>query len=206
LPKLFIPEEFRVVDDLTRCDHFYVEPTDYCVYIWEWVAGAKFEENSVSQFIANFKKSPARRNEYDWRYKFHAINTAAKALEKLIPDQWLERSLFVPVPPSLVKGDPLHDDRLCQMLNELAKRRAIEWRELVYQEDSSTSKEKGITPQQRADNYRIDELQIPENEPSTIFVVDDMLTVGSHFKGMQIRFVSHKCDQHSSGNGRCAQQ
>ena len=52
----------------------------------------------------------------------------------------------------------------------------------MLQNDNRASKEKGITPSQRAANYRINE-ECTSRDPTHIVLVDDVLTTGSHFKG-----------------------
>jgi hypothetical protein len=58
-------------------------------------------------------------------------------------------------------------------------------RELVVQLQNGESREKGISPVQRANNWAIDEeLLLPA--PAHIVIFDDLLTGASHFAGMKI--------------------
>lgn len=56
---------------------------------------------------------------------------------------------------------------------------------LVLTIDDALAKEKNISPERRAENYRINE-ECACPEPTDIVIVDDVLAGGSHFKGMKI--------------------
>ena len=47
------------------------------------------------------------------------------------------------------------------------------------------SKQKGLTPAERAGHYSIDE-ECADPAPSIVVLFDDVLTTGSHFKGIEI--------------------
>jgi predicted amidophosphoribosyltransferase len=58
-------------------------------------------------------------------------------------------------------------------------------RELVLQYENADAKRKGVSPADRARNYYINE-DVAFPNPSAIFVFDDVLTTGCHYKAMEI--------------------
>jgi hypothetical protein len=57
----------------------------------------------------------------------------------------------------------------------------------VVQVKNTESRQKGLTPQERLDNWEIDaRLLLPR--PAHIVVFDDLLTGGSHFAAMKMGF------------------
>jgi len=146
------------------------------------VSGARYDEYPTNDFIKNFQIPTALRGQPRWYWKGQAITFAAYALSKLIPEEWKRPSTFVPVPPSLIKSDPGHDERLLTVLSSIYPRLS-DVRELVLLNENTVSKEKQISPTERADNYRINE-NCASPDPAHIVIVDDVLTTGSHFKGV----------------------
>lgn len=128
--------------------------------------------------LAKKQCTPADR----WYYKLQSLRFAARALSQLIPDDWREH-VFVPIPPSKIKGDKGHDPRLGEILT-LIDPPLPDIREMILQKENTDSKQKGMGPSQRVQNYQIDETKA-EREPRLVFLFDDVLTTGSHYKGAE---------------------
>jgi predicted amidophosphoribosyltransferase len=177
-----IPERLLKVDALTRREHFHLTDDDDCHFLWEW-DGAPYAESATTDFIGNFQKDPRFRHTSSWRYKEEAIRHAALAVAKTVLSEW-KTSIFVPVPPSRIKDDPRHDSRLLDTLR-LAHPAIAEAHELVVQLVNTESKQKHITPTNRARNWRLD-IESFNHFPRHFVVFDDLLTGGSHFSAMKI--------------------
>jgi hypothetical protein len=177
-----IPDRLSQIDQLSAGDHHYVALDDEGYYCWERVSGARYDEYPTNDFIKNLQIPTALRGQRRWYWKEQAIAFAARALSKLIPEEWKQTSTFVPVPPSLIRNDPGHDERLLTVLNSIYPP-LLDVRELVLLNENTVSKEKQISPAERADNYRINE-DCAAPDPTHIVIVDDVLTTGSHFKGV----------------------
>ena len=126
-----------------------------------------------------------RRDRPEWRYKQKAINEAAVAFRASLNDSASDRLTFVPIPPSKIKGDPLYDDRLTQMLRGIfSQDSSLDIRELVVQ-TANTTPAHNLDVRPRPEDiralYRIDE-ELAEPTPRTIALVDDILTTGAHFR------------------------
>jgi hypothetical protein len=176
-----IPDRLSQIDHLSVGEYWYLDADDECYYVWERVSGARYDEYPTNGLIKNLQIPPSLRGQPRWYWKGQAIAYAAQALGGLIPVDWKNTSTFVPIPPSLIRTDPGHDERLLSALNSV-RPRLPDIRELILQNENALSKEKHISPKERAANYRInDECNAPD--PLRIILVDDVLTTGSHFKG-----------------------
>lgn len=169
-------------------EHAHLDATDQCYFIWEYTSGQRYDYSETNQLIKNLKIKPAelRQKPYRLRYKESAMATCAKVLADNLADT--TGVVFVPIPPSKIKTDPDHDDRISNVLQKVNAIIPIDIRELVIQkENTRSSHEAGddrLTQEELLDVWEIDE-SLAEPYPSTIIIVDDMLTAGTHFKAMQ---------------------
>ena len=181
---MHFPKNLTKIDKLSLPDHPYLKEDDLCWFLGEYTAQEGFGYSDINQLIINLKKPMSRRGKPEWKYKGKAIRTAAAALKNAIPSDWSTSATFVPIPPSQAKSDPMHDDRMLQVLNSMG---SIDVRELVHQELSTipahitTSRP---TPQQLHGLYGIN-WNSATPLPSRIVIVDDVLTTGAHFKAAQ---------------------
>ena len=174
------------IDDLTFPDHYRLDATDECYFVGEYTARAGYSHSATNDLIHNLKKGMERNDRPEWRYKIWAITTAASQLRTSLNPDYLRVATFVPVPPSRAKGDPLHDDRMVQVLQQLGA--GVDARESVVQGESYDPSHGAVNsrpgPDELYQNYRMDEAGVLP-APKSIAVVDDVLTTGAHFKAMQ---------------------
>jgi predicted amidophosphoribosyltransferase len=143
---------------------------------------ASFTASATNDLISNLQ-NPVTSGDKRLYWKQTAINHSAVAIGKLIPTDWKENGTFVPVPPSKIKTDPEHDARILRVLKITTGLTDV--RELVLQTVNTNAKDKGITPEERAENYEINEDEA-EPEPTHIIIFDDVVAGASHFKAMKI--------------------
>jgi hypothetical protein len=183
-----IPKHLRIIDQTNWNEYYYIGPGDECLYVWERMSQVKsgdWNKYPTNGFISNLQIPIGCKTENPYRFKHKrpAINHAAKALGELLPEL-REVGTFVPVPPSKPKEDAEHDDRLVRVLKAVRPPLA-DIRELVLQREGWDAKEKGRRPEDRAQNYYINEDET-HPEPRLILVFDDVLTTGSHFKALKL--------------------
>ena len=178
------PGRFTEIDELTRPDHSWLTDDDRCYFLGEYTARQGYSYSPTNNLILNFKKEMDRREKPEWRYKEQAIQRAASAFRRALGTDPLSSLVFVPIPPSKTRNDPLYDDRVTRMLRAIGPDGTVDVRELIIQTKSTDavhSRQTRPTPPQIQDQYRIDEaLTIPE--PAFIAIVDDILTTGAHFR------------------------
>ena len=93
----------------------------------------------------------------------------------------------MPIPCSKVEGDPDYDTRIEQICRGIGT--SVDVRRLVYQTASTTaSHEAGdgerLTVQDLLNVYQINEA-LANPTPTSIGIVDDVLTAGTHFRAMK---------------------
>ncbi|MCY4532217.1 MAG: hypothetical protein OXC84_07830 [Gammaproteobacteria bacterium] len=181
------PLQATSIDELTLSDHYYLDEDDSCMFIGEYTSSAGYQHSATNQLIINLKKGMDRRNQPEWRYKEAAILQAAQTIEGVLNESALNEFTFVPIPPSKVRGDPDHDDRMLRMVQAIRPSKPVDARELIIQTESTdaihTSRNR-LAPDEIEALYRIDEGQVLP-APAAIILVDDMLTTGAHFKAAQ---------------------
>lgn len=189
-----MPNRVLKVDALALPDHHYLDEHDICYYAGEYTAGAGHAYSETNQLILNFKKTLDKRGTPQWPYKERAIQQAAQIIRAAIKAD--APITFVPVPPSKSKEDPLYDDRLVLMLQAVCAGRKQDVRELVLQHHSLEAAHLAAarpTPAELIANYRLDE-NLVAPAPRTLWIIDDVLTTGCHFKAVKHVLASHFVD------------
>ena len=184
------PQRLTKIDELMRCDHAHLNEDDECYFIGEYTARMGYAYSATNNLVLNFKKTLDRQGLSEWHYKEKAIKEAAAAFATALEpsvQKTLDRVTFVPVPPSKARDDPLHDDRLTQMLNLVRPEPGLAVREVIVQEcstDAVHSSESRLRPDEIEAMYSIDEA-LTKPVPGVLAVVDDVLTTGAHFRAAQ---------------------
>ncbi len=181
-----IPDKLSKIDSVTVSEHFFLEESDACFYVWEYTPRKGYAAGPTNQFIKNLKIKPGEiaRSSSRRRYKETAIDHAADALRTLLGRETAEGDYsFVPVPCSKAVGHPEHDVRL----HEVLRRAFGGWRadvQPILQVRNSARADHESTDRMSYDVL----LDITEINPPaaklgpTIVVVDDVLNSGKHFK------------------------
>lgn len=179
------PKRLIKIDDLTRGDHYRLEPNDRGYYLGEYFSGRGYAYGSTNDLISNLKKPMDRRGLSEWRHKEAAIRQAAEALRpNFSPPQLGGGITFVPIPPSKAKSHPEYDDRLLRILRIMCDGYASDIRELVIQTESTDAAHDSFnrpTTEDLVAIYAVDET-VAAPPPSRIVLLDDVLTTGAHFK------------------------
>ena len=155
---------------------------DDCYYIGEYTARGGHARSEINQLIHNFKKGVEKRGRPEWTYKERAIGTIANMIRGNVKAEAV--LTFVPIPPSKATTHPLYDNRMSRVLTMASAGRPSDVRELIVQIESVEATHLAgtrPTPDEVLRNYRLEKsLAVPE--PKIIFLVDDVLTTGCHFK------------------------
>jgi hypothetical protein len=186
-----IPQQLSTMDDaIIRAQHFFLEPTDTCFYIWGYARGPGCRAAPNNSLILNLKKKPSdvACNPLERAHKLRAILHCAVALRTLVPRCWLEsRTTLVPIPPSKAAGHPDYDDRLQQIL-QLAFGNTIASTMPLLQQTRSTPADHQCPDRQRFDELlkitRLNEAAAKAAKPNLV-IIDDVLNTGKHFKVAQ---------------------
>lgn len=184
-----IPQRLLRVDEITFGQHFSLDGTETCFYIWEYAARQRYDFSPSNQLVKNLKikpseidATPSRR-----RYKQGAIDYCAQAFRALFPTTWVEnQATFVALPSSKVRGHPDFDDRTQRILETAFHGRDADIRPLLKQTCSTTADhetEERLSYGELRAITQLDESQVALSAlRTTIVVVDDVLNSGKHFR------------------------
>ena len=180
------PQRLTPIDERMRGDHRYLRRTDVCRYLGEYTVGKGPAYSAANGLILDFKMAVRGGGGRPLRVKEEAI-AAAAALRRAMDPRFLDRAVFVPVPPSRAKGDDGYDDRLVRMLRAVRQERPLDVRDLIVQTrsvEASHVRATRLRSWEIGELYRIDEaLEAPAG--GVVAVVDDVLTSGAHFRAAQ---------------------
>lgn len=182
------PLLLKRVDELIIPQHSYLLMEDEAYFLGEYTVGALSDHSPMNRLIINYKKNLERREYSDWQYKEKAIQDVGKLfrtsiLQTIGLSERLEHATLVPIPPSKAKKSQDYDDRNHRMLQGIIPGGDV--RELILQKQSRDSlhASKG-NPRDYKDllnNYTFNEEALCPN-PKEIWLFDDMLTKGTHFR------------------------
>jgi len=185
--------KLQKIDELILRDHHYLIESDNCFFFAEYTSKKIYNFSKTNQLIHNLKKSPEKKNTDEWEYKLKAIKTCGKLLSNVFSNKDISKYVFVPIPPSKCKTDPLFDNRLVQILEFANKQELTSNKfniiELILQENSIPSFH-NINNDTRPDplslmaQYKIDQ-SILDFKPKKFIIFDDLITTGCHFKAVK---------------------
>ncbi len=176
------------LDELARTDHSYLMPGDQCWCLSEYLPGAGYRASRVNQLIADLKCRPtiAASDPRRRRYKQRAIAAIAAALRRCVNQRSVERSTWVPIPPSRTPCEADYDDRLLRVLGTAFGGYDLDLRVLLYQAastaaDHAQSRRSSLDSLYGVIRFDWQALGIqPLRERIVLF--DDVLTTGKHYK------------------------
>ncbi|HEX8268742.1 MAG TPA: hypothetical protein VF581_02520 [Flavobacterium sp.] len=177
------------IDELTIEDHYYLTlGEDDCYYFGSYYKDYRNPSpDNDHSLISNLKKKPSMALLPGYHYKNAAIIKVAAFFNASFSDEKLQSVTLVPIPPSKIKGHAEYDDRMLKILQIAFKGRSADIRELVEQIESTESTHTlgvRLTISEIEGNIRINE-NLADALKETIFLVDDVLTSGTHFKAIK---------------------
>lgn len=198
----------KKVSEIESPDHTFIDSNDRCLFFLEYAVGKRYNfctgnDFDGNNFISNLKKPVSREGTSEYRYKLQAIRTAGENLAAAIKEG-ADKMVCVPIPPSKHQSDPEYDDRMLRVLLEFERQSRSRGHdplvlELVEQKEniraSHASPGNRPRPEELARNYNIrhgERGTLIESGRKYIYVVDDMLTAGAHFKAMQKVILAEK--------------
>lgn len=180
------PIRLSEIDDTNRDSHTRLTEDDFCMFLYEKTSHRDYSFSATNNLISNLKK-PVTSNVNILGYKNEAILQCAAAFKETLNSAWLQTATLVPIPPSKAPNDPAFDNRMEQVCRLIANGQDV--RNLVVQNTTMVANhargpDDRVTVDELLAVYSIDE-SLANPEPTTIGIVDDMLTAGTHFKAMQ---------------------
>lgn len=171
------------IDALTLPDHPYLDPGDEVYYFQEFTPRKGPHHSATNDLVLNLKKSVDRRGKPEYKYKTLAINKTVEIYSAGINPDWAGGTAFVPVPCSKTANHALYDDRIIRICKGFTAKIGGDVREILRLKEDLESFHDGyrLPPDALAQHYEIDANRV-EPVPTTVGIIDDVLTTGCHFK------------------------
>lgn len=188
---------FRLIkiDEALRQEHCYLTVDDECYCFGEYQPRAGYGAGPVNSLISNLKKPVTKRGTREYWYKDRDIEHAGRIVRSALSANAPGFCTFIPVPPSKAKTDPLYDDRLVRILNagqpELDVRELFRMRQSMRAHHEYAEGERRPTPDDLYDLLELDATCLNPPLRDTIFIFDDVLTNGTHFKACKRLLLEH---------------
>jgi len=184
-----LPDRLTLIDETNRGDHRYLDAADKCYFFGEYFAGKGYQGGGTNQLIFNFKCKPtaAASNPARHGHKDRAIQTIAAGLRGVFAKDSAERITWIPIPPSKAEDDADYDDRLLRTLNAAFAGYNVDVRAVLQQSKSTGSDHNSsgdrISPEALFAVTEVNRSTLASKAMhSYVFLFDDVLTTGKHFK------------------------
>lgn len=181
------------IDELVKREHYHLTDQDECYYFREFISDSGGVFDPKNSLIYNYKKKVDQKGKSGWHYKGNAIKEVSEMYFEALPFILKPGdTIFVPVPPSKIKSDPLHDDRHLKMLSILRGMNSdVDFREILSFRNNMRASHDGPprpTPDEIIQNFIV-EPELCKNPKSKIVIIDDVLTAGAHFNACKQRLL-----------------
>ena len=160
---------------------YWLGPNDNCYYARDFVARGGYAASEANQLILNFKKPRSRQQTQEWPHKLRAVRQFVRELSSVLPDG----ATIASIPTSKERRDPDYDPRLVwtlELLRKMNRGFAIEYpitRKMTTQSVHDGARRNPAT-------ICIDlEWKGFQAVPDSMFLIDDVITTGAHFKACQ---------------------
>ncbi len=187
----------------------HLTANDWCFYAREYQAGKNWKSGETNQLISNFKKLRSFKNlehngqtvqdvsPEEWHYRKEAVTQFQKEWIYFFEDyiqQTSDREVTVTaIPSSKTKTDQEYNNRFEDLFEELTKTFGTLYPDIILNvewpvEIKSTmpafhiSSENRLPPKQIKKNYIWRGFK--QQSPKTLFIFDDVITTGAHFRAM----------------------
>lgn len=166
--------------------HFTREERSSCYFLYDYNPDADFGNEAKSK-ITNFKKDPVRASIPELQHKERAIKEFAHYLASaFIPNDEAENdyAIIIPIPSSIPKGNDGYDDRFerlglfSERNNPLVK---FQYSIQIAENQGHTRTTNRRNPSTIKENLVWTDLE-EGIRSSYIYLVDDVITSGSHFR------------------------
>jgi predicted amidophosphoribosyltransferase len=185
---------FRKIDEESRAVHHFIKPDDECYFLYEYTSGQNYAYSETNSIISNLKKKPSQRAHPSYRWKLNDMKRCSDWLGGAINEKWLQNAALVPIPPSRMPTDPEYDDRMLQICRNIPSNASVDVRDLVYQTVSLKAAHENPNDRPSVEEikaaYAVN-LECSSDLPSSIGIVDDVLTAGAHFRAMKDFILEH---------------
>lgn len=185
----------------------YIEETDFCIYARDYISGKNYNYCETNQLISNFKKSGLKKDKKnEWMYRNRAIEQFKLEIQQLFkqlfkkPDSKNKLKIITAIPSSKKKNEPEYNNRFEDLFNKLRKSDSslIEaWPVEIKKTIQASHRGGERNPEYIKENYVWKGFK--KRLPKILFVFDDIITTGAHFRAMSDFLRDNKYKGHIIG-------
>lgn len=193
MPSLFETPRWKKTDESDRLDYCQNHEQLYLFYGRIYTPRKGYKHSKTNQLVLNLKKKPTSSNERELYWKSKAINQfASEVIDFLSPNLPPNKPrALIPMPPSKTRQHPDYDDRMEQVAQLVVQRLVVQrfsnlryWPLLKSIKDVEGSHTGNISrnPEELFKTIDVEKREVGNylNE-EIVYVIDDVLTSGSHF-------------------------
>lgn len=177
---------------LTKIDDgHWLDPSDQCFYIGEYISGGTWKASDTNQLISNLKADITAKPQRS-QHKSNAVTTSAgQLLATLSSDYLREKVTIVPMPCSKPRGHAEFDDRMERVVNTLGRRvgQGFDGRlvlQTTMERDAQHAGGTRASISELVESMSVDRSQLVTPLRPIVIVVDDVFTLGASFKAAQL--------------------
>lgn len=155
----------------------FLEVEDECYYGCDYTSKGGFDASDCNNRIDNLKKHRKYENDAPWKYKSLAAGELAQELAQLLPTD----ATITFIPCSKCTSDPEHDPRWELVWNALQSLRPDLVLAMLFHVPNSVKSARSGNRAEAAD--AIEWAGFGQKAvPKKVWIIDDVLTTGRHFK------------------------
>lgn len=167
-----------------RSDNSDIDCLDEKDEVWIYEVYCPEVRDEHSSNLWNLKKTTDRRGKSEWFYKNEAITKCSEFLSNFV---FLETNpIIIPAPPSKKKGTPEYDDRLVQIINKVQNAECLDIFDVMESVESTHTQDQSKDLSAIQSNL---EISTSRKIPDLVYVLDDVITTGSHFKAIKCKIL-----------------
>ncbi len=173
---------WQKLDCLAETKPRHLDKTDNCYYAREYISGGVYSGSQANDLVLNFKKPPDRKGKTEWKWKLSAVKQFALELSSLLRDG----TCVAAIPTSKPDDDPEFDNRFDLMLADLQQTKStLRIEKPIIRVARAQSLHEGGTRSVVEVQRTLNWVGFRDPPPSTVYLVDDVLTWGTNFKACQ---------------------
>ena len=166
----------------------YIKNNDSCFHARDYISGGGYTSCETNQLISNFKKPLSKKKkEKEWWHRNQAVRTFKSEVAQFFMNPKIKTKLntITAIPSSKIKDHSEYDNRFEDLFNELKKTNLNlfeEWPVKIKNNIEASHRGGERTPESIKANYIWEGFK--KRDPKILFVFDDIITTGAHFRAM----------------------
>ncbi len=185
--------KLRVVGDIERDHHHYLNTEHVCCYFGEYTARKGYDHSATNRIIFDLKKHPNKQGTKEWKFKLCDIQRVGSLIRHNVKPDTLLNFTFVPVPPSKPPDHSEYDDRNLRIIRAIDPQVNVRpLLETIRERQPAHQSGQRSTLKELEDGIRICEEHLGDlPDIEQIVLLDDLLVTGATFVVCRKKLLEH---------------